>query len=395
MRPVILILFLLFPLQAAAQLLTGQTVWDGSVTITESIRVERSARLIILPGTQITFLGGSLEVAGEMQADGVVFSGEEWPGIVLKGCDATTTLRNSSILGALIGVQVVGGEPLLEKNRFIANRIGVELRQKSAATIRGNRFEQNEKVGLFVKDGSTAAIEGNRFERNRQYAAYLYRATPRQFTGNIFEQNGTGLLVAFAGSDPELKGNRFTANQTGIRVERAARPSLIGNIIDGNEIGIDLFRRADPLIRGNLIKKNGKGVAIAYSSYPLIIQNNFAENKNALFLEYQSSVWEGGQGGVERSAETVRRSAFGGQNKAVTSAAAPRYLDGTIHAAQNWWGAEETAQLARIGAGGNPDFMTDGRDLPTFVDAGNRYPLDQVRFDPWQKQPFSFLEEVP
>jgi parallel beta-helix repeat protein len=297
MRFVLFTLLLLWPIISVAQSMSGKTVWSGSVELSESIRVERGAELIIEPGTTVVFTGGSLEVAGRMQADGAVFSGEHWQGILLKGCDASTTLRNSVIIGAKIGVQVVGGQPLIENNRFINNRIGVELRQKSAATIRGNRFEQNSKVGLFVKDGTTSAITGNRFERHDQYAVYIYRSNPSQFSENSFKQNATGLMVSFAGSDPEVKRNRFVGNKTGIRVERAARPRLIGNTILENEIGIDLYRRSDPEIRGNRIEKNGKGVSIAYSSYPLITQNNFQNNETSLYLEYQSSSWEGEQGG--------------------------------------------------------------------------------------------------
>jgi parallel beta-helix repeat protein len=394
MRLLLLTLILLLPITSVAQVLTGKTVWSGSVEVTETIRVEQGAELFIAASAQISFFGGRLEIAGRLIADGASFNGKKWQGIVLKGCDASTTLRNLSISGARIGVQVIGGQPLLENNSFTANRVGVELRNKSAATIRNNRFAQNEKVGLFVKDGSTAVITGNRFIQHEQYAAYIYRATPKLFSGNIFEKNATGLMVSFAGSDPELKQNRFAANKTGIRVERAARPSLIGNTITGNEIGIDLYRRADPKICGNLIEHNGKGIAIAYSSYPLITRNNFRSNGRAIFLEYQSSLWEGQQGGVERSSETVRRSAFGGQNKAVTAAAPPRYLDGTIHAVENWWGEKGTAELIRIGKAGNPDFILDGRDLPTFIDAGKSYPLDLVTFVPWHNQPFAIAEGV-
>jgi parallel beta-helix repeat protein len=392
MRFALFLMLLLLPLQSLALSLTGKTVWSGSVKITETIRVERGAELIIEPGAQISFLEGSLEVAGRLFADGASFSGQNWQGIILKGCDASTIVRNISVTGARIGVQVVGGEPLLEQNRFIDNRVGVELRQKSAATVRGNRFEQNQKVGLFVKDGATAVITDNRFKRHDHYAAYIYRATPQRFSGNIFEQNAIGLIVSFAGSDPFLLQNRFAGNKTGVRVERAARPSLVGNTITGNEIGVDLFRRADPEIRGNLITHNGKGIAIAYSSYPLITQNNFQDNVSALSLEYQSATWEGEQGGVERNSETARRSAFGGQNKAVTEAAPPRYIDGTIHAPDNWWGVKGTTELVQIGPDGNPKFLVDGRDLPTFVDAGKTYPLDLVNFVPWSSQPFSLLE---
>lgn len=394
MRFLLFILILLLSTEATAQILNGKNVWSGTVEVTEMIRVERGAVLIVKPETKVTFLGGSLEVAGQLQADRAEFNGKSWQGIVLKGCDESTVLRKVLISGAKIGVQVVGGNPLLENSRFTDNRVGVELRQKSAAIVRNNRFDQNEKVGLFVKDGTTAEVTGNRFERHGQYAAYIYRATPQQFSGNIFAQNATGLIVSFAGTNPELKNNRFVGNGTGIRIERAASPIVIGNTISGNAIGIDLYRRADPEIRGNLIKKNKKGVAIAYSSYPLITRNNFQDNGQSLYLEFQSATWEGQQGGVERASEFSRRSAFGGQNKAVSESTPPPYLDGTVHAPENWWGEGGTVELLRIGQQGNPDFIDDGRDRPTFVDAGKTYPLDRVDFSSWSEQPFSSVEGV-
>ena len=394
MRLLLCMLILLLPVSSLAQVLTGRTVWTGSVKVTETIRVERGATLIIEPDTRVSFIAGNLEVAGRLQADGAQFSGTNWMGIVLKGCDESTYLSETSVSGAKIGVQVIGGQPLLENNHFFGNRVGVELRQKTAATLRNNRFDANDKVGLFIKDGATAVIVGNRFELHNKYAAYIYRATPQQFSGNLFTQNVTGLIVSFAGSDPELKGNRFVANGTGIRVERAARPSVIGNLISDNKIGIDLYRRADPDISGNQIERNNKGVAIAYSSYPLISRNNFSQNAKALYLEYQSATWEGQQGGLERTSETAKRSAFGGQNKAVAATAPPRYLDGTVHAPDNWWGEDGNAELLRIGPQGNPGFIDDGRDRPEFVDGGNIYPLDLVEFTPWAKQPFAFVEGV-
>jgi hypothetical protein len=100
------------------------------------------------------------------------------------------------------------------------------------------------------------------------------------------------------------------------------------------------------------------------------------------------------RGGIERSSKTARRSAFGGKNKAVTAVLPPRYVDGTAHAEENWWGEKETAELLAAGEQGNPDFILDGRDLPTFIDAGKTYPLDKVDFTPWSRHPYSFEERA-
>ena len=126
MRILFLILALLLPTPVLGQVLTGTNVWNGSVDVAEPIRIERGAELIVEPGTQVVFKGGRLEVAGRLQAEGARFSGKNWQGIVLKGCSESTVLRDVIITGAQIGIQVIGGQPLLENNRLAGNRVGIE-----------------------------------------------------------------------------------------------------------------------------------------------------------------------------------------------------------------------------------------------------------------------------
>ena len=95
MRLLLCMLILLLPVSSLAQVLTGRTVWTGSVKVTETIRVERGATLIIEPDTRVSFIAGNLEVAGRLQADGAQFSGTNWMGIVLKGCDESTYLSET------------------------------------------------------------------------------------------------------------------------------------------------------------------------------------------------------------------------------------------------------------------------------------------------------------
>ena len=117
-------------------------------------------------------------------------------------------------------------------------------------------------------------------------------------------------------------------------------------------------------------------IKLAFSSYPRITGNDFAGNPLALRLEFQSSTWEREQGAAARAGEVAAIGAFGsGQGgKTVTEAERrPTELDGTIDARGNWWGDEGTAELIRIGAQGNPSFIHDGQDQPTFVEKGKSY----------------------
>lgn len=385
MRIVMLLsLFLCLVTPVYATIITGKAVWQGNKIITEKVRVESGAHLVIESASTITFDGGSLEVAGRLTARDVTFTGKKWSGIVLKGCGLDTLVSGSEISGAKIGIQVVGGEPRLEELTLAGNDVGIELRQQSEATVAGSTFKENRKVGLFVKDGATVAILNNRFEKNGRYGAYIFRSTPRRFSGNVFSNHDVALMVAYSGSNPELRDNCFDHNKTAIRVEKAARPLITGSDISNNETGISLYRRADPLVENNLLAQNGIGIAIAFSSYPQISNNDFVDNEKAIYLEFQSSQWEQSKGAAARQVESSR-SAFGSLEKASTELEPPRNLDGTVDARNNWWGLSGLQELEKSGTDGNPSFIDDGRDRPTFIEEAKEYPLDRVDFRPWRK----------
>lgn len=386
-----LLALLLLPVSAPALTLSGDTRWKGDMTIAEAIRVEPGATLTVENGATVHFASGGLEVAGRLLATGARFTGPGWAGIVLKGCDSATILRDCVIEGARTGILVRGGEPRLKDLVLTGNEVGMELRQKSAAAVSGCRFRDNAKVGLFIKDEATAAVSDCRFEDNGKFGAYIYRALPRRFSGNVFRGNPTALMVSHFGSDPRIEKNRFEKNELGILVDRAAKPALTGNLLRENGTGIRLYRRSDPLVQGNRLEKNVVGISVAFSSYPRLSGNDFVVNRTALLLEYQSSDWEREKGSAAREAESSSRGAFGQSARSEVTEAdrRPRQLTGAVDARNNWWGKEGTAELARIGKQGNPSFIADGRDTPTFVDGGKSYPLDTALFAPWSEKPLT------
>lgn len=382
----VLLLVLAAPVQARS--LSGTVRWSGTVSLAESVRVEPGAELIIAPGTRVTFSAGQLEVAGRLVADGVEFAGD-WEGILLKGCGPDTVLRRSVIRGARTGVKAVGGSPRLADLTLEGNQVGMELRRKCAAEVSGCRFENNGKVGLFIKDDASPAVHDNRFRGNGKFGVYVFRAVPSRFRDNRFEENATGLMIANYGSDPHIEHNDFRQNRIGILVDRAARPLLRDNELRDNATGIRLYRRSDPEVVGNHLDGNRVGVSIAYSSYPQVHGNDFTNCDTALLLEYQSSRWEQEKGQAARAAEVAGRGAFGAapRSQVGEEQRRARNLDGTVDARDNWWGPAGTAELARIGSDGNPSFIVDGRDHPTFEEGGKSYPLDRVRFAPWRSAP--------
>ena len=372
--------------------ISRDTTWQGERKIKGEVRVETGATLTILAGSKITFSGGHLEVAGRLVAEDVDFRGNGWGGILLKGCDSTTIIRNCRIEGAKTGLFIGGGAPRIEGTTLRNNEVGIELKQQSTATISNCRISANRKVGLFIKDESSPLVSGCTISNNGKYGVYIYRARPAGFTGNTLSENDTALMISNAGSDPRIQGNTFSKNKIAILVDRAASPLLTENLLRDNQTGVRLYRRADAAIDGNRFVNNNDALSIAYSSYPRIHHNDFAGNRRAILLEFQSSNWEKSNGSTVRESEAVNRGAFGqGSGHDAADAEARRRpdaeLDGTIDARHNWWGEEGTRELSRIRTSGNPTFIDDGRDAPTFVDGGKEWPLDRVNFTPWQSAP--------
>lgn len=385
-----ILLLLLGVVQAHALVLKSDTRWSGELNFAEKVVVPVGVTLEIAPGTRVRFATGGLEVAGRLVAGKSEFAGDKWAGLSLKGCDAQTRLVDVTVRGAATGILIQGGAPVIDRALLEANEVGMELRGKSAAVVRDSLLRGNFKVGLFVKDDSVAQIVGCHFEANGKFGAYIYRANPARFAGNRFERNPVGLMIAYFGSDPLIEGNDFNDNETAIEIDRAARPELRGNRVRANRLGIFLQRRADPLIAGNVIRDNQVGIKVAYSSYPQIAGNDFSGNRTALKLEFQSSLWEREQGAAARAGEVAAVGTFGtGQGaKTVTeNERRPELLTGTVEARNNWWSEAGNLELARLGATGNPSFIDDGRDQPTFVEKGKTYPLDTVVFAPWSAAP--------
>ena len=387
---ILLYIFLLclVPTSVMARVIDGLERWQGEVRVTESLRVTKEGRLIIAPGTRVLADAG-IEVAGTLQATDVKFSGQNWPGLILKGTSAQTWLKNCQITGAQTGISVIGGEPQLVGLLLENNRIGIELRQKSRARVEKSTFRKNGRVGLFIKDEVTSVVTGNRFEQQGKFGAYVYRAMPEQFNDNLFIDNPTGLMISHFGSDLLVTHNEFRNNEIGIKVDRTARPQIVGNRIVKNRTGIELYRRSDPLIELNLLRENKRGIHISFSSYPQIRRNDFISNQRALILEFQSSTWEEQKGAEAREQQVSSQGAFGGQkqNQVSEEQRSARSLDGTVDARENWWGVNETLELQHLGSEANLAWIDDGRDQPLFEEDGKRYPLDLVRWTPFSSQP--------
>lgn len=382
--------FLLLPTLTEARVITDIERWQGEVSVSEELRVAKTGQLFIAPGTRVVSRA-HIEILGQLQAIGVDFSGDDWPGLVLKGTDAATLVQDCRVTGARTGITIIGGEPRVLGSRFEKNQVGIELRHKSRALLENNRFIENSRVGLFVKDEAEAIVRQNTFAQQGKFGAYIYRAKPAEFRDNQFFDNPIGLIISYYGSDPHIRHNQFERNQTGIKVDRSARPHLDANQIIANQIGIVLNRRSDPLIENNLLRLNQQAILVKFSSYPLIRHNDFSANQQSLVLEYQSSSWEIANGAAARQQQTTSRGAFGGQKQAQVTETQrqARGLDGYVDARENWWGLAETQRLKSADEEANLPWIVDGYDTATFEESGSDWPLDRVRWWPFASAPMT------
>lgn len=384
------LIFLLLPTPAETRVIKTVERWQGEVLVGEELRVEKGGQLLIAPGTRVVSRA-QIEVVGRLEAIEVEFSGDDWPGLVLKGTDALTLVKSCRVTGARTGISIIGGEPRVLDSLFEKNQVGIEIRQKSRALIENNRFIENLRVGLFAKDETEAVVRQNYFAGQGEFGAYIYRAKPVEFRDNQFFDNPTGLMISHYGSDPQINHNQFERNQTAIKIDRTARPHLTSNRIFANQIGIALDRRSDPLIENNLLRQNQQAIVVKFSSYPVIRHNDFSANQQALVLEYQSSSWEQVNGADARQHQIAGRGAFGGQKQAQVTETQrqARGLDGYVDARENWWGQQETQRLKNLDEKANVPWIIDGYDTATFKESGQDWPLDRVRWWPFASQPFT------
>lgn len=384
------LMFLLLPTQAETRVIHDIERWQGEVHVDEELRVEKNGQLLIAPGTRVVSRA-QIEVVGRLEAIEVEFSGDDWPGLVLKGTGTLTLVKNCRITGARTGISIIGGEPRILGSLFEKNQVGIELRQKSRALLEKNRFIENSRVGLFVKDESEAIVRQNTFAQQGKFGAYIYRAKPAEFRGNQFFDNPIGLMISYYGSDPQIRHNLFERNQTGIKVDRSARPHLYANQIIANHIGIALDRRSDPLVEKNLLRQNQQAILVKFSSYPVIRHNDFRANQQSLVLEYQSSRWEKTKGAAARQQQLTSRGAFGGQKQTQVTETQrqARGLDGRVDARENWWGVAETQILKNADEKANLPWIIDGHDMATFKESGQDWPLDRVRWWPFASEPLT------
>ncbi len=196
--------------------------------------------------------GRGNRIGGELAFTGNLISGNNGPGILVKGGSGTF------IQGNFIGVTALGTQAL-------PNAVGIELQNTTDVSVGGlssgarNLISGNTGAGILIEGGSNNTVEVNvigldvngthalgngegiRLENTRQNDIGAYSEST-SFIGNIIAGNrGNGIHLIDA-EETTIHNNTIGTDMAGIRVGNQGHGVLVegdssGSIIGGNEIG--------------------------------------------------------------------------------------------------------------------------------------------------------------
>jgi parallel beta-helix repeat protein len=232
-------------------------------------------------GVRIVAQEGGTEIDAHALAGGPVLdvagANTSLVGLTLRNCPGTAILlraaqfhlQGSTVESCDVGVDVAENarDVLLERNRFVGDRIGVRLAASAPNTvISGNEFSNNKDAGLWAvrgepdARGTAVTVRENRFNADRSgiVAANVAVLIER----NEFTDAPEG-AIHLLGAGAVVRGNHVSGGPgMGIIVETASE-----SIIENNELdhllayGIMVRGSANVLLHANRIVNCGYGLA--------------------------------------------------------------------------------------------------------------------------------------
>jgi hypothetical protein len=211
-------------------------------------------------------------------------------GLNIRNCKASAVLLRASqfhlesatIQSCDVGVDIAenASEVLLERNRFVSNRVGVRFAGSNKHTsVLKNDFAGNRDAGVWAVRGSPdssadpVSIRENRFtsERIGVLAANVALAVERNDLLNAREA-----AIQVMGAGAVLRGNRISGGAAmGIVAENARGTVIEANEIDGvTAYGVMLKSSADALVQGNRVHNSGYGLAFVLGQSPSTALDN-------------------------------------------------------------------------------------------------------------------------
>jgi len=267
---------------AAAAVLTVDTVWSGTVTLSEDLLVPSGITLTILPGTAVRVVAAEstktdpeylsplteITVRGVLKAEGSsaapiriggVTSGTPgaWAGIMIDGGSAR--LGHCRIEDAETALHLLAGQAELDGCTLTGNRYGLVAQGKqSRVRLAGSSIREND-YGVSLFDGALFTEEGGQVAANRKRDRRVWDDPPTEVSPN--PPTPANLPVARIYRDEVLLGETVWQGRIEVagqvRVPETARLVILpGTIVE--------FRRRDTNADG--IGENGlliQGVLVA------------------------------------------------------------------------------------------------------------------------------------
>jgi parallel beta-helix repeat protein len=354
---------------------------DSPFNIVGDVTIPAGLSLHIDPGVVVNAMGnfritaqGQLYAAGS-DGDSIRFqSGMADPNALWKGIRLESTTQGSQIGFCYIekaeyGINSVNSPALIHHNRLYKNQRGMQIYGIGAAdpaqvVVSTNIIEWSAQNGIFVVQNSNAVILGNELRFN---------GTGTQYYAAIQLSNQS----AGGSCSPEITGNHIHHNfkqgitAWDITASGAIAPHISENIIENNLTGIYLLNSSgfvyDNYIRNNYIQgdmNSGAGAMVAgTTSAPYFKQNEIYGNYTGFYLGTNANpclgnssidnIWAIGENHIHDNIDA---------NGVSHSIYCYSYTNSTItiYAEDNYWGTNDTAEIAT----GIQDHIDDAA-LPT------------------------------
>ncbi len=393
--------------------ISADTVWEGEVSVSGEVRVQRGATLLLLPGTTVRFSAGKDEqgtpaarlfVMGTLIAQGtpdrpVLFTSSarepqpgDWGGIILERANENPNrLRHVRVEYATAGLSGAYSFLLAEETEFRRNTAGVRALLDFRGGALGSTFTENE-VGVYYHQSSKFNLEHCEIRGNSGAGISCYLSSSPVIRHCTIADNGPAGVLCFQGSSPLVESNTVSGHERGIYIELQARPTIVRNAIVENQTGIWGEKMVFPKIIGNLIAGNGTGIYCNYSAYPEIHGNSITGNEqfglvlgDNMSAEMEKLIPFRSMGRFYFQEPPEEAKTFPQQSKRFTPF--PEGEDGIVDARGNWWGEEATKEMEAAGEEGNVSVIEDFHDKPDTWYQDKIYPRDRVAFSPWEKEP--------
>ncbi len=280
----------------AGEVLGNDTIWEGRIQVEGLVRLDRDARLVIMPGTIVEFrkedsdgdgtgengllIHGVLIAKGTKKAPIIFRSGErersmgDWDSIII--------MHSNGVLNLLEYVQVedsYGGLHFIDSN-VIVNQAVLKKNyravrfQKSRVELRGNYLFENMSG---IEAGESEVLLSGNYVFNNINGMDFFRTTLNAKNNKILKNSNRGFRVT-AGTAVVTK-NIIECNRFGLVIDASDNGRFSGNFIAGNfETGVSVRDSDNIDLSGNFIQKSGLNGINLISVSGTVRGNNISEN---------------------------------------------------------------------------------------------------------------------